>query len=1249
MTFERSPLSQGADLAIDRIIQEGVVEQVAGTPPPEVAVPPADALRFAGFAGTFLIPSIFQRTRRGMAPRAPALPVAPAGLPQRPEDIGLPGPADPATVARLRQEAGLPPTGLPPQLVELENERRAAQGLAPISPEGVPVRDPLAELSPVELAFARESLQEGRGLEEILDLKRQGFSITEDGLEKEIAGGVGEGARVDILLIDRQQRVFINDRRIGDIDEQGQFQPFELPPEQVAEFEEQFRERRGELKEEISRITRLTEEERQAEREEQAAREAAFLRGELEPTEAAFEAVTAEEARERQPLTEEVRALEEQLTPVELRLRAEGIGNEARRQRIIAEVTSAALFLGLPVPSFGGLARGAAALAERGGALGLFGRGAFQALRIPAALEAGFGRALTAPFRGAARILQGARATRSEAVVARANKILADAVAGRPVPSRDLTFIRRQGPELFDDLNRAVARIQSKPARMAIPPAPATEAEQIVIVKNKLQTVLDEFARVEKEIVGPAKKAGRIRQAQAADEAVGEIRTIADIERVKSVRAGQIIPEVELPAAQLTPVEDALLVQSIHDSAVFQELLPNARLNTFVAFNKLLTGERIVQSERVLLEEVLGITIASVKTTGERVFGLVKDIVTFPQRLLASTDNSFPLRQALIVTVGEPVQAIKAFKAQQRILWAGIKGRSVKALRAEAAKVRRELANSEFGVEMGEGGMFLGRPGNPEEAFLSKLISRIPFLRDILGPILSVSEELATTYVNVIRAGIFDKWARANAKTWGPQQYRQLSRLINIATGRGVIPGKKEVIDLLNGIFFAPRLVASRIQMPFAPFFNQPATVRLLATRWIVGMVGTISATMKLLEIGGVIDKIETDPRSTDFMKMRVGNTRIDPWGGYQQWVTLIARLLTNERKSSTGEIVDVTKDDVTGRFVRSKLSPAAAAAWDVITGESFIGETISTAREDVQREAFNRLVPLFIQDVREAMEEDGWQGGLAASPGFFGWGITAYPSRQFVEWTDAAQIATGMEFTRDEAINLRGEFEEVMQSWEEFWELPRGRARNAFRRDNPEVDASLHFWGEVSDVKTPEAAAIVQQLLDKFEMPDELLPIMEEKEPFDEAGLTQDDIFFSFVETVPSFFADFILENRDQFDRANLPEAIRAAEVEFTNLRRLRSRYRLATKGQTDRERERFRASNPELDAALVLLGDVSTFKSTQAREQAIRLAEQLGIPQDIIPAFQPRPGRARGVSGGGAAPAPAGGFQVPRVFQAR
>ncbi len=1202
MMFPRTPLQQGADLAVDRIIQDGTLDQIEGAPEPITQVPPADALRFAGFAGKFLVPDVFQRRPRQRAP-APVAAAAPV--------MERPGVAPPGEIIRQQLAAAAP-----------------AQTFEDI---GLPPGFGFEDLTPPELAFIQKGQREGRGnalqlTRELRNIRGQGFTVTEDGLEKEVETDTGTAT----LLIGDDGRVFLNDRRIGDVDASGQFQEFELSDEERKELEGRLREERRGLKERVSAVTRGEE---------------------PPPTEgaagAAFEAITEEERRELRPVPE---GLIEKFLPLELRLRAAGVGNQARRDRIINEVALGVALAAVPIPGLGQISAGAARLAERGGFLGLLGRGAVTGLKPVEATVRTIQKAVTAPVRGATRLFQRTAATGNEAVLTRVTKVMGEALEGKPVSGRDLKFIRRQNPGLADDVVKRIAEIESKPSRMAVPAKPATETEQIALAKNKLKTVMDEFAKVEREVVKPAKKAGRIRQTQSAEEAVAGIETVADIERAKSVRAGRIIPDVDLPKAQLTPVEDSLLIQSIHESPAFQELLPNQRLNTFVAFNKMLSGERIVPSERALLESVFGFKIPVVKTGAQRVFEIARDIVTFPQRLLASMDNSFPLRQALVPTLNEPRQAIRAFAAQNRIVWGAIKKRRVGGLREQSAAIRRELANSEFAAEAGEAGLFLSRPGNPEEQFLSKLIQRIPVVRKILGPALEVSEELAQTYISVLRMGIFDKWARANAKTWGPQQYGQLARLINIATGRGVIPAKPEVIDLLNGVFFAPRLVASRIQMPFTPFFNQPKELRVLASRWIVGTVGTIFSLMKILEVGGVIDKIETDPRSTDFMKMRVGNTRIDPWGGYQQWVTFFARLLTGERKTQVGEIVPTSAADVTGRIVRSKLSPAAAAAVDILTGKTFIGEELSTDGETIQREAFNRFVPLFIQDVTEAMEEDGWMGGVAASPGFFGWGITAYPSRQFVEWTDAAMIATGREFTRDEAINFRGEFEEVMQSWEEFWTTPRGRPREAFRRQNPEVDASLHFWGETSDVKTPEAAAIVQQLLDKFNMPEELLPIQEEEEPFEESGQTQDEVFFSFVEAVPGFFADFVLENRDQFDQAGLPERIRTAQVEFTKLRRLRSRYRTTTKGFASREREQFRAENPDVDAALVLLGDVSTFQSSEARRSAIRQAEQLGIPQEIIPAFQPTGGgRVRGV-GGGRAPRPAPTpFQLSPKFQSR
>ena len=37
---------------------------------------------------------------------------------------------------------------------------------------------------------------------------------------------------------------------------------------------------------------------------------------------------------------------------------------------------------------------------------------------------------------------------------------------------------------------------------------------------------------------------------------------------------------------------------------------------------------------------------------------------------------------------------------------------------------------------------------------------------------------------------------------------------------------------------------------------------------------------------------VELDPRSSDFMKIKLGNTRVDPWGGMQQQIVLSSRLI---------------------------------------------------------------------------------------------------------------------------------------------------------------------------------------------------------------------------------------------------------------------------------------------------------------------------------------------------------------------
>ena len=128
---------------------------------------------------------------------------------------------------------------------------------------------------------------------------------------------------------------------------------------------------------------------------------------------------------------------------------------------------------------------------------------------------------------------------------------------------------------------------------------------------------------------------------------------------------------------------------------------------------------------------------------------------------------------------------------------------------------------------------------------------------------------------------------------------------------------------------------------------------------------------------------IETDMRSSDFGKIRVGSTRIDPMAGLSQVTVLLSRIVTGEKKTGSGIIQSLrgenvpfgsdTTADVIGRFMRTKLSPTISAPLNVLSGEDVVGREATLASE-----AKTLLVPLAFSDIHDAMMEHGVPAGSA-------------------------------------------------------------------------------------------------------------------------------------------------------------------------------------------------------------------------------------------------------------------------------
>ena len=398
-----------------------------------------------------------------------------------------------------------------------------------------------------------------------------------------------------------------------------------------------------------------------------------------------------------------------------------------------------------------------------------------------------------------------------------------------------------------------------------------------------------------------------------------------------------------------------------------------------------------------LLEEVFGPEFAkalhNLRAESHTLSKKFLDIANLPRAVLASFDMSAAGRQGLMLLPIAPKQWFKAVANGYRA-WTSPEYASYVELQIKSHPMYKTFKNSEgFLSEMGS--VIKG-----EEVFISELAHRIPGI--------PASERAYVTTLNSLRFYTFVKFAeqwQGTGKTHA--DYVLLAKFINHTTGRGSVKGLEEFMPALNALFFAPRLTMGRIQALGDLFKGATGDIKagkfsptrkIIAQDLLMFFVGGAGILGLLSLMKGVT--VEDDPRSSDFGKIRFGNTRIDFWGGYSQIARLTARLITAEAKgTATGRVMPTDRGLVIRRFIQSKFSPASGMTMDLIEGETFLGEKLEFTPEGITKQAFERFTPLFIQDVVDAARYQGLTtAGIVAPLAMHGIGAMTYPVRPNTE-----------------------------------------------------------------------------------------------------------------------------------------------------------------------------------------------------------------------------------------------------------
>jgi hypothetical protein len=133
--------------------------------------------------------------------------------------------------------------------------------------------------------------------------------------------------------------------------------------------------------------------------------------------------------------------------------------------------------------------------------------------------------------------------------------------------------------------------------------------------------------------------------------------------------------------------------------------------------------------------------------------------------------------------------------------------------------------------------------------------------------------------------------------------------------------------------------------------------------------------------------EVETDMRSGKFGRVKFGNVSQDLTGGFNAYLTLLARVLTGEKKTAKGEIVELTgkgitpdRLDIVETFFENKLAPVPGYIRDMLRGRDPSGQEFDAVGDGAQM-----FIPLFAQDLNEALQEGTPADALMMTPGFFG------------------------------------------------------------------------------------------------------------------------------------------------------------------------------------------------------------------------------------------------------------------------
>lgn len=252
------------------------------------------------------------------------------------------------------------------------------------------------------------------------------------------------------------------------------------------------------------------------------------------------------------------------------------------------------------------------------------------------------------------------------------------------------------------------------------------------------------------------------------------------------------------------------------------------------------------------------------------------------------------------------------------------------------------------------------------------------------------SSRAHTAFLNKLRSDQFVSMMNdAKAAGINPETNTNIAKayakFINDATGRGSLNiGRWKLernIGVLNDVFFAPKNMSGQIRtwnnvLNPVKYYNYDPVLRKQALRSLFAIAGMGLGVGEMARMAGA--KVSNEITSSDFRKIKIGDTRIDPFGGYQQFPVAAMKFILGQSTPTTGEQAGRPQSLIAGRFGRptrqtvaerfftNRLSPAASFIWAWMNNREFDGKPF-----EVKRALFERTFPIAAKDLLELAQED--------------------------------------------------------------------------------------------------------------------------------------------------------------------------------------------------------------------------------------------------------------------------------------